>query len=281
MTYHPDRLQQAAQQTSEYQSCAYEPQPLSLHDEETLPDRYPAFYNEQTYSSTNSPVGSVPARDPVPNSGSAPANGPWTAAGPTPDAGSRFATAGNQQHGSTGYPASLYPPAYRPRPFLPWLLIIVGAVGGILLLLGTGLVALNASGLHPLSVPALSSPLPQNVQNTSSSTMTPTDVVSNYYNAVERQNYAQAYKYVNVNTLNSPWSGGLPASQELFTRQGALMDDDYGVVTNYSIYQINMVDSNYARASLGIRREDDYYYHVSMDLRMIDGAWRIVQFNRL
>jgi hypothetical protein len=281
MTYHPDRWQQVAQQTSEYQSCAYEPQPLSLHDEETLPERYPAFYNEQTYSATNSPVGSVPSVDPVPNSESASANGPWMAAGPTPDAGSQFAAAGNQQRGSTGYPASLYPPAYRPRPFLPWLLIVAGAVGGILLLLGAGFVALNASGLPPLSSPALSSSSSQNVQNTNSSTMTPTDVVSNYYNAVEQQNYAQAYKYVDVNTSTSPWRDGQPASQDLFTRQGAHMDDDYGTVTNYSIYRIEMVDSNYARATLGIRREGDYYYHVAIDLRMINGVWRIVQFNRI
>ena len=266
MTYHPDRSQQAAQQAEDRQSRSYEyePQPLSLHDDETLPDNYPAFYNEQTFPAARPQARPLPTTNPVLTSNSqAQAN-----------------QGHNEDNSSMGYPASVYPPVYRQRPFLPWLLIAVGALSGILLLAGLGFAALNTEGIHLLPALDRQHIAASSSQNAGTSATALTDVVSSYYNAIEQQNYAQAYKYLHVNTLASHWNYDQPASQDLFAQQASYVDNDAGVVTNYSVYHIYTVDSNYARAVLGVNR-GNYYYHVSLDLRMIDGAWRVVQFNRI
>lgn len=264
MTYHPDRSQQAAQQAGDRQSRSYEyePQPLSLHDDETLPEHYPAFHDEQTFFAAR------------------PQGGPLLTTNPVLTSSSQAQATPGSNNSSAGYPSDVYPPAYRQRPFLPWLLIAVGALSGILLLVGLGFAAFNAEGLHLL--PALdrqhiAAPASQNA-GTSATALT--DVVSGYYNAIKQQNYAQAYKYLHVNTLASHWGYDQPASQDLFAQQAGYVDNDEGVVTNYSVYHIYTVDSNYARAVLGVNRSN-YYYHVSLDLRMVDGAWRVVQFNRI
>src|SRR5690349_5999803 len=78
MSFDSERSSQSAQQRVLKQRL-YEPTPLSLNDEMTLPDRYPAFYDDQTLL-VRSSQGDVN---------------------------------GSHPHANL-YPPGVYPPAYRP-----------------------------------------------------------------------------------------------------------------------------------------------------------------------
>lgn len=262
MSINPERSQSATQRPLPAQPT-YEPPPLSLHDEDTLPDRYPAFNHEKT----------VPSRS-LRNDASE-----YPAATTSPGEPPLYAHGLQQQQmpgTATNLPASAYPAPYRSRPFLPWLLLVVGALGGILLLTTAGFVALNAAGIHTWSVPSGHSI----VAPANGSTSTPAQVASNYYTAIESKDYSRAYSYVQANAQPSDWDQGQPLNQDTYSQQAKAVDYDYGGVSNYTIYHTEMIDSSYARVLMGVRRDYDRY-RVSLDLHMVDGAWHIIQFNRI
>jgi hypothetical protein len=247
MSFDPERSPQAAQQKVP-ELRLYEPIPVSLNDEMTLPDSYPAFYDDQTLRIDSPQVDSNGSRSQM-----------------------------------SVFQPRVSPPVYRPRPFLPWLLLVAGALGGILLLSGAGFVALNAEGIHPWTIaPQHGIALP--IQNMQAQNASPADLASDYYNAIERQDYVKAYSYLHLNALPSHWDQDQPATQDAtqdaYMQQANAADSDDGYVTHYSIYHTEMIDNNYARVILGIRRADDYY-RVALDVRMIDGTWRIVQFSSI
>lgn len=243
MSFDSERSPQSAQHRV-FKQRLYEPTPLSLHDEMTLPDHYPAFYDDQTLL-VRSSQGDVN---------------------------------GSHPHANL-YPPGVYPPLYRSRPFLPWLLLVAGALGGILLLTGAGFVALNAEGIHPWAIVSPSG-IVRSVQKVQTEDTSPADIVSDYYNAIEQQDYAKAYLYLHLNALPSHWDQDQPATQDAYTQQAKAADYEDGYVTHYSIYHTEMIDNNYARVIMGIRRDDDRY-RVALDLRMVDGTWRIVQFSSI
>jgi flagellar basal body-associated protein FliL len=107
--------------------------------------------------------------------------------------------------------------------------------------------------------------------------------VQNYYNAVEAQNYAQAYSYLDIQTLS--FNGQQQtASQGLYTQVAQAIDQANGKVTAYTITGINLNSStstgNTATITVNVTRGGKTQ-EVHVQLQQEGNDWKIVGIDHL
>lgn len=174
-----------------------------------------------------------------------------------------------QQYGS--------PPPYNPSPYAPppvpgyaqapqppkrslrWLWITLSIIGGILVLSCAGCVIASKAGYNFLQ----------------SNVVGPTEVANSYYQAIENQDYSQAYTYL---ANNMQTTSGQTLSQNLYTAAAQAKDTTDGQVTNFT--QANLSNSN-GTASLTMtvtRNAQTYDVHLKLQ-QDSSGTWKITSYD--
>ena len=108
-------------------------------------------------------------------------------------------------------------------------------------------------------------------------------VVQNYYQAVEKQDYATAYSYLAIQTLT--FNGQQQtASQGAYTQDAQAIDQANGKVTAYAITGIDLSSStntgNTATVTVNVTRGGKAQ-EVHVQLQQIGSDWKIVGFDHL
>jgi hypothetical protein len=108
-------------------------------------------------------------------------------------------------------------------------------------------------------------------------------VVQDYYAAVEKQDYAKAYTYLDIQTLTAAGQQ-LPATQETYIQASQELDQIEGKVTAYSIIGIEISGSsstgNTASITVSVTRGGKML-EVHVQLRQIGNNWKIVGVDHL
>ncbi|GAC1519182.1 MAG: hypothetical protein NVS3B14_21420 [Ktedonobacteraceae bacterium] len=107
--------------------------------------------------------------------------------------------------------------------------------------------------------------------------------VQQYYNAVEKQDYATAYGYLDIQTLT--FNGQQQnASQGLYTQVAQTIDQVNGKVTNYNIIGISLNSStstgNTATITVNVTRGGKTQ-EVHVQLQQVGNDWKIVGIDHL
>jgi hypothetical protein len=108
-------------------------------------------------------------------------------------------------------------------------------------------------------------------------------VTQQYYNALESQNYAQAYTYLDIQnlTLNGQQQ---QATQALYIQVAQIVDKQNGKVTNYNITGVDLNSStsagNTATVTVDVTRNGNTQ-QVHVQLRQEGSDWKIVSIDHL
>ena len=103
-----------------------------------------------------------------------------------------------------------------------------------------------------------------------------TDVVNKYYTAIQNQDYATAYSYIDASniTLNNQ-----SITQDLYTQGAQAVDAQKGKVTSYSIGNFN-INSSTATFTVSVTRNGSPY-DVHLKLQQEGNAWKIVSIDNV
>jgi Protein of unknown function (DUF3828) len=103
-----------------------------------------------------------------------------------------------------------------------------------------------------------------------------TDVVNKYYTAIQNQDYATAYSYIDASniTLNNQ-----SITQDLYTQGAQAVDAQKGKVTSYSIGNFN-INSSTATFTVSVTRNGSPY-DVHLKLQQEGSAWKIVSVDNV
>ena len=101
----------------------------------------------------------------------------------------------------------------------------------------------------------------------------PAITVSQYYSAVEKQDYNTAFSYTNFTV-----SSGQTLTQEAYTRTAQALDLARGKVTSFSIGNIS-TNNNIATVTVSVTRGTQYT--VQLQLQQVNGSWKIISFDNI
>jgi hypothetical protein len=110
--------------------------------------------------------------------------------------------------------------------------------------------------------------------------ISPTSVLTTptqYYTAIEHQDYTKAYLYVAPNLTAS---NGQPLTQELYTTAAQALDTVKGQVTNYSVGSTS-VSNNIESVTVNVTRGNTAAYDVHLQLQQINGSWKITSYDNI
>lgn len=175
-----------------------------------------------------------------------------------------------------GQPAQPYPqpqynvppiPVYappQPRKSRRRLWITLGIILGVLLLIFVGAIVAIVVFVNSSTAPAKT-------------------VVQQYYDAVKIQNYAQAYSYLDIQTLTVNGQEQ-QATQALYTQVAQFVDQQNGKVTDYNITGVNVNSStstgNTATVTVNVTRSGKTQ-EVHVQLRQEGNDWKIISIDHL
>jgi hypothetical protein len=142
--------------------------------------------------------------------------------------------------------------------------IALAIIGGLIVLSCAGCGILFALGAGPLV-------------NVVGSIAGPTYTVTQYYNAVEKQDYNTAFSYISTNLTAS---NGQTLTQELYTTAAQALDTVKGKVTNYSIGSIS-TNNNIASLTVSVTRGGAAPYAVRLQLQQVNGSWKITSYDNI
>jgi type IV secretory pathway TrbF-like protein len=107
-------------------------------------------------------------------------------------------------------------------------------------------------------------------------------VVDNYYTAIKAQNYDAAYNYL------APQDDINAMTLDKFTHQAQSLDEQYGVVTAYTLNQPGYTtnpdtgpDLSHFTMTVDITRAKQKSYTVLLTVRNFGGHWKITNFDRI
>ncbi|HLJ35539.1 MAG TPA: DUF3824 domain-containing protein [Ktedonobacteraceae bacterium] len=173
-----------------------------------------------------------------------------------------------QQYGTPPYnPAQYAPPPVpgyaqvpqQPKRSLRWLWITLSIIGGVLVLSCAGCVIASAMGYNFLKT----------------SVVGPTEVANSYYQAIENQDYSQAYGYL---ANNMQTTSGQTLSQNLYATAAQGKDTTDGLVTNFT--QTNFSNNNGVAAITMTVTRSGSVYDVHLKLQQnSSGTWQITQYD--
>jgi hypothetical protein len=108
-------------------------------------------------------------------------------------------------------------------------------------------------------------------------------VVQNYYTAVEKQDYVQAYTYLDIQTLTAAGQQ-YPATQEAYIQASQELDQVEGKVTAFTVIGIEISGSsstgNTASITVNVTRGGKTL-EVHIQLQQIGNDWKIVSLDHL
>ncbi len=105
----------------------------------------------------------------------------------------------------------------------------------------------------------------------------PVDTVNKYYNAVKSQNYTSAYSYLDTNLTAS---NGQPLTQDLYMTAAQGLDTAKGTVSSFSIGNISVTNDT-ASVTVSVKRANAAAYDVRLQLRQVNGTWKITSFDNI
>ncbi len=171
------------------------------------------------------------------------------------------------------------PPPYNPSPYAPplvpgytqvplppkrslrWLWITLSIIGGVLVLSCAGCLVASAMGYNFLKTTVVG----------------PTEVANSYYQAIESQNYSQAYSYL---ADNMQTTSGQPLSQTLYATTATAKDTVSGQVTNFT--QTGFTNNNGTAAITMTVTRNGQAYDVHLKLQQnSSGTWQITQYDTI
>jgi hypothetical protein len=163
-------------------------------------------------------------------------------------------------------PVPGYMPPQQPRQSRRALWIVLGIIGGILVLSCAFCGILFALGAGPIA-------------SIVGSIAGPTNVVNQYYNAIQRQDYPTAYSYLDTNLIAT---NGQTLTQDLYTTGAQALDLAKGKVSSFSIGNISLTNNNNtATVTVSVTRGSSPPYTVQLQLQKVNGTWKITSFNNI
>jgi hypothetical protein len=162
-------------------------------------------------------------------------------------------------------PAPGYMPPQEPRRSRRGLWIVLGVIGGLIVLSCALCGILFVAGVGPLV-------------GIIRSVAGPTYTVNQYYNAIEKQDYATAYSsYIDQNLTAS---NGQPLTQQVYTLAAQSLDTVKGKVTNYNVTNVT-TNSNTTNVTVSVTRANAPSYDVHLQLQQVNGSWKITAYDNI
>ncbi len=154
-------------------------------------------------------------------------------------------------YGAQPMPGYMPPPQQRKSRRGLWIALAI--IAGILVLgcAGCGIASFAGIGFFAKSIAA------------------PALTATQYYNAVEKQDYATAFSYTSLNTL----------TQDAYTKAAQLLDTAKGPVTSYSIGNVS-INNNIATVTVSVTRGSTTS-DVHLQLQQVNGSWKITSFDNI
>lgn len=170
----------------------------------------------------------------------------------------------SQPYSQSQYSAPPPPPSYVPPPKKSRrrLWITLGIIFGVIILLVVG-------GIVAIVVLVNNSPAKT--------------VTQQYYDAVKSQNYAQAYSYLDIQTLTLNGQQQ-QATQALYTQVAQIVDQQNGKVTDYNITGVNLSSSTSAGSTATVTvnvTRNGKTQEVHVQLKQEGNDWKIVSIDHL
>jgi hypothetical protein len=163
-------------------------------------------------------------------------------------------------------PVPGYMPPQQPRQSRRALWIVLGIFGGLIVLSCALCGILFAMGAGPIA-------------SIVGSIAGPTNVVNQYYNAIQRQDYTTAYSYLDTNLIAT---NGQALTVELYTTGAQALDLAKGKVSSFSIGNISLTNNNNtATVTVSVTRGSSTPYTVQLQLQKVNGTWKITSFNNI
>jgi hypothetical protein len=103
----------------------------------------------------------------------------------------------------------------------------------------------------------------------------PVNTANQYYNAIKSQNYTSAYSYLDTNLTAS---NGQPLTQDLYTTAAQGLDTEKGTVSSFSIGNISVTNDT-ASVTVSVKRANAPAYDVHLQLRQVNGTWKITSYD--
>ena len=104
----------------------------------------------------------------------------------------------------------------------------------------------------------------------------PAITVSQYYSAVEKQDYNTAFSFTNLSTLN-----GQTLTLDAYTKAAQTLDVARGTVTNFSVGNVPTINNNMASVTVSVTRGSTPPYNVHVQLQQVNGSWKIISFDNI
>ncbi len=159
-------------------------------------------------------------------------------------------------------PVPGYMPPPQPKKSRRGLWIVLGIIGGVIVLSCAVCGILFATGVgffaKTIAEPAI--------------------VVNQYYSAVEKQDYATAYSYIDQNLTAS---NGKQLTQQVYTLAAQGLDTVKGPVTKYTFGNNISVTNNTASVTVSVTRGSAPAYDVQLQLQQVNGSWKITSYDNI
>jgi hypothetical protein len=105
----------------------------------------------------------------------------------------------------------------------------------------------------------------------------PVNVVNQYYNAIEKQDYTTAYSYLGTNLTTS---NGQTVTQDLYTTAAQALDTAKGTVKSFTV-GVPSVTNNTASVTVTVTRTNAPAYDVQLHLEQVNGSWKITSYDNI
>ena len=105
----------------------------------------------------------------------------------------------------------------------------------------------------------------------------PAITVSQYYSAVEKQDYNTAFSYIGTDLTAA---NGKTLTQQIYTEAAQGLDLVKGKVTNFSVGNIS-TNNNIATVTVSVTRANAGTYNVQLQLQQVNGSWKITSYDNI
>ncbi|HYB00127.1 MAG TPA: hypothetical protein VED37_07900 [Ktedonobacteraceae bacterium] len=142
------------------------------------------------------------------------------------------------------------------------------------------MIALSGCSSTQLLTPT---PAPTLTGSATGGTLTPTpggtDTIeatsTSFYQALEAQNYALAYSYLDA---NATIANGQKLTQQTFTQLAQSRDNQFGPVTGFDLL---LNSSDHTQVIMTIARKSGFRYHAHLRVKQKGNDWKILTLDRI
>ena len=158
----------------------------------------------------------------------------------------------------------------------------------LLLLILFAIVALSGCSSSPILTPT---PVPTLTASATGEPITPTPTtrasltpggtgtikatITSFYQAIEAQDYNQAYTYLDANATTA---NGQKLTEQTFTQLAQSRDNQFGPVTGFDLL---LNSSDPTQVTMTIARKNGFRYHVHVQAKQVGNDWKILTLDRI